>query len=156
MGDFKMADTGGLRNEEPLTVEQKEQVLEYATSLGMQADQIVFIDHGLTAYGGEYDVLKIGTDVVPLNKRISNPNSNISLKGTIAHELIGHREAHLNGFTQADDLLEEIQASIRAARFAPGLSRLERVDLLKDGIYRLNKRGTSIRSVKHKLHIDRR
>jgi len=156
MDDFNMADTGGLRNEEPLTVEQKEQILEYAISLGMPTDQIVFIDHGLTAYGGEYDVLKVGTDIVPLNERIKNPNSNISIKGTIAHELVGHREAYLKGLTQSDDLLEEAQASIRAARFAPNLSTRERIDLLRDGIYRLNKRGISLRSVKHKLHINRR
>jgi hypothetical protein len=156
MNDFNMADTGGLRNEEPLTVEQKEQVLEYAISLGMPADQIVFIDYGLTAYSGEYDVLKVGTDVLPLSERIRNPNCNISLKGTIAHELVGHREAHINGLTQTDDLLEEVQASIRAARFAPDLSKLERMDLLRDGICRLNKRGISLHSVKHKLHIDRR
>jgi hypothetical protein len=153
MDDFNMADTGGLRNENPLTEEQKAQVMEYAVSLGMPTDQIVFIDYGLTAYGGEHDVLKVGTDVVPLRERIRNPNSNISLKGTIAHELVGHREARLMGFTQEDDLLEEAQASIRAARFAPDLNRQERFDLLRDGIYRLNKNGISLRSVKHNLHI---
>lgn len=156
MSEYNMAETGGRRNEKSLTEEQKQDVMDYALFLGMPDDSIVFIECGLTAYGSEYDVLKVGTDVLPSCDRKRDPNCNISLKGTIAHELVGHREASVGGFTQADELLEEAQASIRAARFAPSLSALERLDLLRDGIYRLKKRGISLRSVKYKLRIDRR
>ena len=156
MGTFNMAETGGLRNEEPLTAEQRKQVIDYAVSLGMPEESIVFVDNGLTGYGCEFDLLKIGTDVQPLSKRVSNPNSNISLLGTIAHEIVGHREAALQKCTQNELVLEEAQASIRAARFAPGLTTQERTDLVRDAVNRLNTERMSLRSVKHKLHVDRR
>jgi len=156
MDDFRRANTGGLRNEVPLTEEQKAEAVGYAMFLGMPRDKINIVEHCFTGYAQNWDILTIGTDVLPLGKRTKNPNSNISLKGTIAHEIVGHRDAKCGGFTQTDGLLEEAQASIRAARFAPDLSRIERIDLLKDGIYRLNKRNIRIRSVKNKLHINER
>ena len=151
-----MADTGGLRNEKSLTEEQKCQVIEYAVSLGMPENRIRFLEHAPTAYWDDLDALTVGTDVLPLRERSNNPNSNVSLRGTIAHEIVGHREAVIKGIAQPIEVLEEAQASIRAARFAPELSPQERTDLLKDGISRLRKRGIALKSVKHKLHINER
>lgn len=156
MDTYNMADTGGLRNEEPLTEEQKKRVINYAVSLGIPEDSIGCSDYFETSYGPGSDILIIGTDVYPLKKRGKNPNSNVSWRGAIAHELIGHREAHLNGSTQSDKLLENVQASIRAARFTPGLEEFERCELLRDAIGRLHKRGAILRSIKHKLNIGRR
>ena len=50
--------------------------------------------------------------------------------------------------------LEEAQASIRAARFAPNLTPLERYTLLRDGINRLKQKGIKIREVRHLLYIE--
>jgi hypothetical protein len=155
LGDFRQVDTDGLRNEEPLTEEQYALAKAYAVLLGMPEGSIRLAD-GETGYLSGFDILKIGTDVLPLGNRSKNPNSNLSLKGSIAHEIVGHRDAYLGGFTQGDNLLEEVQASIRAARFAPDLNRQERIDLIKDGIYRLYIRGKSIRNVKNNLHISKR
>jgi hypothetical protein len=154
--DFRLVNTGGRRNEKPLTEEQKEHAKSYAISLGMPDTRIVFVDNNLTGYGTNYDILRIGTDVLPLDKRSENPNDNISLKGTIAHEVIGHREAQLKGLTQDDGLLEEVQASIRAARFAPDLSGQERMDLLRDAINRLRSDNIKLRDVKSKLRASER
>ncbi len=152
-----MADTSGRRNEKPLTEEQFNQAKEYAVSLGMPPERIRYSDNSLTGYlGGRVDSLIIGTDVVPLGQRSKNPNNNVSIKGTIAHEMVGHREASLKGFTKSVFAEEEAQASIRAARFAPGLSRGERIDLVKDAIKRLNDAGISLRSVKDNLFIKER
>jgi hypothetical protein len=156
MIEFNMADTGGMRNETPLTEAQFNQAKDYAVSLGMPKVAIFPSEEGLTGYCPGIDVLRIGTDVLPAEQRQKRPNSNISLKGTIAHEIVGHRDASLKGFTQPDSLLEEAQASIRAARFAPDLSRQEKEVLLRDGIYRLNRNGISIREVKDKLFINER
>ena len=52
------------------------------------------------------------------------------------------------------EALEEAQASIRAARFAPNLTPLERYILLRDAINRLKKVGIKTREVKHLLFID--
>jgi len=93
MSSYNMADTGGQRNEEPLTAEQKRQVEDYAVSLGMPIERIRHSDIMLTCYaGGGIDLLVIGTDVLPLGERSKLPNDNISPKGVIAHELVGHCE----------------------------------------------------------------
>lgn len=58
--------------------------------------------------------------------------------------------------TQSEIPLEEAQASIRAARFAPSLSSTERYTLLRDGITRLYKAGIKVRQVKNILYITSR
>jgi hypothetical protein len=80
-------------------------------------------------------------------------NSRITWRGAVAHELIGHREAALAGKTQSEDHLEEAQASIRAARFAPELIHIERYTLLRDAITRLHEAAIQVRQVKDQLHI---
>jgi hypothetical protein len=161
LGGFRRVNTDGQRNEIPLTDEQKEQAKVYAVSLGMPEDMIFFLDNFETGYGTTFDDLVIGTDVLPRHERSKYPNDNVSLKGTIAHEIIGHRDAAIGGFTHPVDDLEETQASIRAARFAPNLSRQERMDLLRDAISRLKpneKRPYTIRllDVKNQLRINER
>jgi hypothetical protein len=78
------------------------------------------------------------------------------LRGTLAHEIVGHREAALAGRTQSVPSLEEAQASIRAARFAPDLTSTERFTLLRDSITRLNDKGMKVRDVKDQLFIKQR
>jgi hypothetical protein len=139
-----------------LTEEQKKEARRYAVSLGMPEEMIFFLDNTLTGYGTVFDDLVIGTDVLPLNRRSRVPNDNISLRGVIAHEIVGHRETVLSGRSQDFKALDEAQASIRAARFAHSLSKQERMDLLKDGICRLKDEGIKLRDVKSKLHINER
>jgi len=152
-----MADTGGRRNEKPLTDVQRKQVEDYAVLLGMPAKQILYSETSLTGYWpGIIDLLVIGTDVLPLGERSKLPNDNISLKGVIAHELVGHREANLKGRSQPTIELEEAQASIRAARFVSDLDKTEKMILIRDAIHRLKNKGLSLRSVKDKLFIKER
>ena len=79
-------------------------------------------------------------------------NSLISWKSALGHELVGHRDAGRKNQTQEDDILEEIQASIRAARFTPELTFIERIILIRDALARLPE-GVKIRDVKDKLFI---
>jgi hypothetical protein len=88
-------------------------------------------------------------------------NSRVSIKGTLAHEIVGHREAALVGRTLDNVFFEEAQASIRAARFAPDLSSTERFTLLRDAINRLRHPDlpggpVKIRDVKESLYIQNR
>jgi len=149
-------NTDGKRNEKDLTKEQLDEVIKYAVTLGMSEDQIYYVDYAFTAYGEIFDMLRIGTDVLPLSKRVADPNSNISMKGAIAHEIVGHRDAAIKNKTQEDDLLEEAQASIRAARFTPDLNYQERMDLIKDALTRLRKNNIKLKDVRNKLHINER
>ena len=70
------------------------------------------------AHGDLFSILNVGSDVVPGNVGVGtlSANSRVSLRGTLAHEVVGHREAALAGRTQSTLALEEAQASIRAAR----------------------------------------
>lgn len=99
-------NTGGRRNEVPLTEVQFAEVKQYAVSLGMPEERIYYVDYDCTGYGCSFDLLRIGTDVFPSSERQKNANSNISMHGAIAHELIGHRKAALAGKTHPDEVLE--------------------------------------------------
>ncbi len=159
-------DTGGLRGELPLTDSQKDQISKYIKLVESGAPSSVNVirwvdDKELnTAYSPGFDLLNIGTDVLPAStpkgQGTLTANSRLTWKSSIAHELVGHREAALAGNTQLEDPLEEAQASIRAARFAPSLSSTERYTLLRDGITRLCKAHIRIRQVKNILYITSR
>ena len=148
-------DTGGRRNEAPLSPEVIEEIKKYAVELGMPEAQIRYGEHYYTSYGSNFDMLYIGTDVLPSSEPQSI-NSKLSWKSAIAHELVGHREACLNGWEQKNEIYDEIQASIRAARFAPGLSKSECITLLMDACERARSNGVRIKDIKHILNIDRR
>ena len=164
-----IVNTQGSRNDLPLTIEQIKELKEYAKKLGFPEEKIHIADNINTSNTGMlYDeILLINNDVLPTNLPTRNPNSLVSGKGTIAHEIIGHYETALKGtsFNQYDIInnqlvrnsynvaLDEAQASIRAARFAPDLTYEERVVLIKDGIQRLKREGLKIKDVRHLLDI---
>ncbi len=158
------------RNSQPLTPQQISLIKAYALELGIPENSLKFTKFN-TAYGNIFgmEIVQIGSDVAPLN----NPpisgitaNSRISIKGSLAHEWIGHRGARIAGrnfnigtpgtgqINYHNHALEEAQASIRAAKLAPSLTHLERYTLLRDGIARLKSKGLKIRQVRHLLYIN--
>ncbi len=159
-------DTGGLRGELPLTNFQKQQIEQYIKSISLNnlknLEIIRWVDDRQlnTAYSPGFDMLQIGSDVMPANQvnrqGTVTANTRITWKASIAHELVGHREAALANRTQSQEPLEEAQASIRAARFTPLLTSTERYTLLRDAIARLYKANIKIRQIKHLLHINNR
>ena len=157
MRNFQV-DTGGLRNEIPLNQPQIDKAINLAVNLGMPRDKISYGDNYITGHSPISDILLIGTDLYPLENALpntKNANSRVTWEGAIGHEIIGHREAALKGWTQIDEIYEEIQASIRAARFTPDLSVVERVILLRDAVSRLPE-GAQIADIKNKLNISER
>ncbi|MCQ2080753.1 MAG: hypothetical protein MJZ11_03785 [Lachnospiraceae bacterium] len=156
---MKFVYTDGKRNELKLTYEQRKECLAYVELLGFE-HSIDFSEFSNTAFvcnseGERYCRLIIGTDVYP-NGSATNPNEIISYKGAIAHEIVGHYEAWLYGFECDNRYLDEAQASIRAARFAPFLSFEERVALIKDGLIRLKKGNIKLSDAKKLMHIEER
>ena len=137
--------TGGRRNEMPLTEAQKAECLKIAMEYGMPSDRIVFSDNMFTGYMPTGDRLYIGTDVYPCGNT-EKADYTISHRGTLAHELIGHRNAYLLGKSQTREYLEEAQASLRASRLASGLSDEERKILMQNAIERLPD-GTTLEEV---------
>jgi len=166
--DLRQISSGGLRNEIELTNAQRSELVDYAKSLGFPEENIVFRENWNT--GMMYDRLYINTDVLPAKSPgigTLSANSRVSGNATIAHEIVGHYEAYANGrafnlydvdpATYARNFaLDEAQASIRAARFAPDLTSTERMTLLRDAITRLKNGGLRIRDVKDELFIQSR
>jgi hypothetical protein len=153
----RYVSSGGFRNELPLTPAQKQEALDYALSLGVSKEAIYFTDTSPTSYKilfGQKEILYIGTDVLPNASKTSIANSRVTMRGAIAHEIIGHRTAELANMTHPNAILEEAQASIRAARFAGGLTNIERTILLRDGVERLRNAGYKVADVKHELWIN--
>ncbi len=148
--------TGGLRNEVPLTSTQKAEIKAYVIQLGISEESIIFSDNMNTSYKMLFgaEKLYIGTDVLPAIGNGLKANSRVSWRGAIAHEIVGHREAELAQMSHPNLILEEAQASIRAARYAPDLTSTERYTLLRDGLERLRSVGIQIRDVKNELWID--
>ena len=166
MKDKYQVDTGGLRGELPLTDSQKDLISDYIKLIESGAPSSVSVIRWVDdlemniAYNPGFDLLNIGSDVMPAStlkgQGTLTANGRLTWKSSIAHELVGHREAALAGNTQSEDPLEEAQASIRAARFAPSLSSTERYTLLRDGITRLYKADIKVRQVKNILYITSR
>ena len=153
-----MLNSGGKRNEQPLTDVQIQMAKDFAVSLGMPATKISYSANYNTGHGSEYDILIIGTDLYPSEEAAFNTrtaNSRVVWKAALGHELIGHREAALNGWSQSNPVFEEVQASIRAARYTPNISRVERITLLRDAISRLPQ-GCRLRDIKDQLNISKR
>ncbi|WP_040431662.1 hypothetical protein, partial [Chitiniphilus shinanonensis] len=159
---FYKVESGGVRGELSLNQGQRQQIQSYLSNFDMNGVEIRWVDDTnlSTGYGDMFGqrTLNIGSDVVPGNVGFgtATANSRVSINGTLAHELVGHMEAGMAGKTQNILALEEAQASIRAARFAPDLTSTERYTLLRDGIMRLkNAPGgpIKIRDVKDSLYI---
>ncbi|WP_413405589.1 WXG100 family type VII secretion target [Paenibacillus amylolyticus] len=167
-GDYRQISSDGLRNEIELTDAQKTELVSYSVRLGFPEENIVFREHWNT--GMMYDRLYINTDVLPaesLGIGTLSANTRVSGRATIAHEIIGHYEAFKSGkafeLYNLDDAtyarnfaLDEAQASIRAARFAPELTSVERMTLLRDAITRLKNADLRVKDVKNELYIQHR
>ena len=65
---LRKIETGGVRNEQPLTREQKQAAVDFAAKLNMPLDKIAYSDNYYTGYNPEFDILLIGTDLFPIDK----------------------------------------------------------------------------------------
>lgn len=167
-GDHRQISSDGLRNELELTDAQKTELINYSKRLGFPEENIVFREHWNT--GMMYDRLYINTDVLPAESHgigTISANTRVSGRATVAHEIIGHYEAFKSGrafeLYNLDDAtyarnfaLDEAQASIRAARFAPELTSVERMTLLRDAVTRLKNADLRVQDVKNELYIQHR
>lgn len=146
------------RNDLPLTDKQKDDVLKIVSKYGIDLQSVRFVENNNTAFVLMYGVelLQIGFDVYPTNNPhiYNNANSILSMPATIAHELAGHRDAQLAEKTHHDDLLEEVQASIRASMYGIDLTEEEKEMLYQDALDRLAKNGLKLEDIKHTLWLE--
>ncbi len=142
----------GPRNTTPLTNSQIAEAKALARELGFDG-QIVYrpLSRGYNTSYVDGGLLIISDDVLPaLAKTATRAQHRMSMRATLGHEILGHHQAFLNGSSfRAGSLLDEVQASVRAARHTSGLSSGERFGLLRDAAERVavyNRRyGTHLR-----------
>jgi hypothetical protein len=150
-------NTGGKRNETPLTETQKIEAEMAAREQGFTGE-IMQSDNSFTAFHGSVEgerffYLVIGTDAYPAEQAGNTPNERISMRACMAHEVVGHYRAWERGTTNPSKPLEEAQASIRASKFGIGLSDEEREILFQDAMERLKAAGINYDDVKEQLDI---
>lgn len=149
--------TQGKRNEAPLSEEQKLRAREAAIRQGYDGE-IIFSDNSFTSFHGSvegdpFHFLVIGTDAYPASENGGTANEMISVDGCMAHEIVGHYGAWKKGTAQGEVVLEEAQASIRAAKFGIDLTVEEREILWQDALDRLTQSGLNFDEIKDSLDI---
>jgi hypothetical protein len=159
-----MAVHGAMRNQDFLTHKQVKEIKDYAVKLGMPRDHIFYSENMNTSWSPNFDLdtLYIGLDVLPAKKLVGRTlpvNSYLSWKASVAHEVIGHRQAYLDGKSHegiANDWLEEAQASVRAALLTPNLTSRERRMLIRDARDRLKNKDNKLKfkDVRHLLWLE--
>lgn len=159
----------GTRSRQPLSDEELRAAIAYAEELGMSRKLIdTSHPHDETSWGQVFghEKLYICEDLKPspaIGHSLS-ANQRVSARGAIAHEIVGHRESTLAGRAPVSQsyeewsmlppdqklrlrTLDEVEASLRAAKFAPGLSKRERKILFQDAEERLAKLGLTVDDV---------
>lgn len=153
---YKISNELG-RNTLKLRPSARKRAMNYVCeSSSLPPERISFTRDGNTAYYPGSDGLRIAPDLLPhRNPPVGTmaANSRLGWKACIAHELKGHRRAAMAGKTHPNPLLEEAQASIRAARFGFDLPMSERFALLRDAASRLAQNGIRLKDVKSELWI---
>ncbi|WLQ15717.1 LysM peptidoglycan-binding domain-containing protein [Hahella aquimaris] len=150
------ADEAANRNSLPLTDIQKQEILAVAQRLGVPEEKIAFWN-GPTAYSPNFENVWVGPNVYPGNSGVIRQSGmgvldRMSMEATMAHEIVGHRNSFLAGKDFADgSLLDEVQASYRAAALTPELSSTERYQLLRDVVRRLHDESQTVKDLDKSL-----
>lgn len=91
-------------------------------------------DGEVTAYNDRADVIRVNADIFP-NEAGTTANSTMSPRAALAHEYYGHRSARHTPL-EPGTWNDELRASFRAARDAPGLTSADRAALVQDALER--------------------
>ncbi len=150
----------GMRNtsKTPLTDEEIELVKKEIRRI--EADESVFVfndpDHiaDSTCYNFEDDKVYVTRNVFPDTKYGSvHPRDTMSIGAVLAHEYYGHRPnrgEYLDDWRKGKEYhtipiwQDECRASLTAAQMAPGLTDIDRRDLVMDAVYRAREYGQLI------------
>ncbi len=158
--EMRLSSTGG-RNTVPLTQSQIDEATNFSRRLGFDGPvDYRPLDRGYNTSYSDLHWLMISDDLLP-NLNGTMANSRMSWRAALGHEIVGHGEANLAGRAFAPgSLLDEVQASARASRLTPELSNVERFQLRRDAIERIQMHnqtnGTDLRwrDIRDQLWLD--
>jgi hypothetical protein len=146
----------GVRNTIALTVEQHGEVLQAARSIGISPDDIRFFSGTQGSnYSDMMDKILVGPNIFPQG---GNPVlgtrsvfDRLSVRTALAHEG-GHMMAARGGIDfPGGTVMQEFQANVLAARHTPGLTSLERYQLLRNAIEEARFQGVDWRTLRPQL-----
>jgi len=142
----------GLR-QSPLTILDDAQIgslTDEFVRLGGDPSKLRFNTGRQTGYIDQLDVFNIRGDVLPLDGAI-HPRSSMSTRSVLGHEL-GHQR-YSGTRVPIGAWNDEFRASYWAARNAPGLSQVERADLIRDAMLRASEANVAIKPNVHMKRI---
>lgn len=139
----------------PLTDEEIEFVKSEIRRIGADESVFVFNDKEHIERSTCYNAIK---DIVYVTKNVFadesgnsiHPRDTMSAAAVLAHEYYGHRiyrQEYIDDHNRGDGIdttplwQDEVRASITAAQIAPGLTEMERKDLIMDAMYRAKEVG---------------
>ena len=160
MTDDEKELANGMRNTSRSPLSEDEITYVRSEIRRIEADESVFIFndadhyHDGTCYNFEDDKIYITRNVFPDVKYGSaHPRDTMSVGAVLAHEYYGHRyyrDEYLSDWEKGKDYHttplweDECRASLRAAQMAPGLTQIDKRDLVLDAIYRAKEYGQLI------------
>jgi hypothetical protein len=136
----------GVRNTEVLTESQQAQVFTHVDELGLDPNEF-HIGSSSSYYSENFDFVVLGPDVFPAQTRTANTVfERLTPRAVIAHEA-GHMVTSRAGTAfEAGSLFDEVGASL-TGRQMPGLTNVERYQLLRDAAERAQGAGLGLRDV---------
>jgi hypothetical protein len=145
MADSEGREARGLRRSRFLTLsdEDIDFLKQEIQAIGADLSVFMFNAGDQTSYMDDYDVIFIKGDVFPDLNSI-HPRDRMSSKAVLAHEYYGHRTYRWPKAAKSS-WNDEFRASYTAAKIAPGLSDVDRRELIEDAIERAREAGITIR-----------
>lgn len=142
----------GVRGSEYLTASQWDEILQHVDELGLSRSDFLQSSH-MSSYSDMIDKVFIGPNAFPasVEARIGGTVfERLTPKAVVAHEA-GHMIAAKGEFSFVPgSMLEEVQASL-VGRQLPGLSNMERYQLLRDAAERARAEGDTLRELCDKI-----
>ncbi|MBO6113406.1 MAG: hypothetical protein J6P45_10205 [Lachnospiraceae bacterium] len=156
--DKNMAN--GMRNTKGTPLNDRETEYVKSEIRRIQADEKVFVFndpehmHDSTCYNFEDDKVYVTRNVFPDEMYASaHPRDTMSVGAVLAHEYYGHRhyrQEYLSDWEKGKDYhttplwQDECRASLTAAQITPGLTEIDKRDLVLDAVYRAKEFGQLI------------
>lgn len=147
----------GRRNNSGTELTEEEISLVKKEIQRIEADESLFVfnDPGhikdSTCYNFDEDVVYVTKNVLPDEKYpSSHPRDTMSIGAVLSHEYYGHRtyrKEYLDDWKKGNTYhsiplwQDECRASLTAAQIAPGLTDIDRRDLVLDAVYRAEEYG---------------
>ena len=136
-----------VRNTEHLTDEQWSQIQTHISELGLNPEDFLRSTH-VSCFSDLMDKALLGPDVFPASTGAAGRSvfGRITPRAAVAHEA-GHMITTRAGTSfEAGSLRDEVGAAL-TARQLPGLSSMERYQLLRDAAERAKAQGTTVRTL---------